>query len=69
MKLSPEQKHSAAWLVVKAYANERLNDLRARLESDVPEKETIQARASIRELKRLLDLEHHDQQGIEVNDE
>ena len=69
MKLSPEQKQSAAWLVVKAYANERLNDLRARLESDVPEKETIQARASIRELKRLLDLEHHDQHEIEVNDE
>ena len=69
MKLSPEQKQSAACLVVKAYANERLNDLRARLESDVPEKETIQARASIRELKRLLDLEHHDQQEIEANDE
>lgn len=68
MKLTAEHKHSATWLLLKEYATERLTELRARLEGDLPEKETIQARASIRELKRLLDLENPEQE-IETDDQ
>lgn len=62
MKLSPEQKHSVGWVLVRQYATERLAELRARLEGDLPEKDTVQARASIREMKRLLDLENPEQE-------
>lgn len=69
MKLTHEQRHSSTWLAIREHALERLAELRARLEGDLPEKETIQARSSIKELKRLLDLELPDQQEIEANDE
>jgi len=62
MKLNSEQKHSAGWILVRQYATERLAELRARLEGDLPEKDTVQARASIREMKRLLDLENPEQE-------
>lgn len=68
MKLSAEHRYSAAWLLVKEHATERLSELRARLEGDLPEKETVQTRASIRELKRLLDLENPEQE-IETDEQ
>lgn len=68
MKLSAEHKHSAAWFIIRDYAAERLAELRARLEGDLPEKETVQARAAIRELKRLLDLENPEQE-IETDEQ
>ena len=68
MKLSAEHKHSAAWFIIRDYATERLSELRARLEGDLPEKETVQTRASIRELKRLLDLENPEQE-IETDEQ
>ena len=49
-------KHSAAWAAVKSYVNERLVFQRARLEADIDEKETQQARGAIRELNMILGL-------------
>lgn len=49
-------KHSAAWAAVKSHVNERLVFQRARLEADIDEKETQQARAAIRELNMILGL-------------
>ena len=71
MALKLEQIHSPGWHAVKDYATQRLVELRARLEGDLNEKETTSVRASIKELKRLLDLETPDnpQQEIEANDE
>lgn len=67
MTLKPEQIHSPGWHAVKAYATERLVELRARLESDLDEKDTISVRASIKELKRLLDLETPDTPQQEID--
>ncbi|NLH94288.1 MAG: hypothetical protein GX466_08780 [Candidatus Cloacimonetes bacterium] len=66
MKLTPEQIHSAGWVVVKAHAAERLLILRARLESELSHDDTLKTRASIRELKQLLDLETQEQE-LETN--
>jgi hypothetical protein len=66
MKLNAEQIHSAGWVVVKAHAAERLLTLRARLESELSHDDTIKTRASIRELKQLLDLENPEQE-LEIN--
>ena len=68
MSLNYEQAHSAGWLAIKGYAEERLVELRARLEGDLSDKETTSVRASIKELKRLLNLEIPEQE-IAQNDE
>ncbi len=57
MSLKYEQINSAGWRAVKEYALPRLVELRSRLESDLTESETTSVRASIKELKRLLNLE------------
>ena len=62
MSLSYEQINSPGWRAVKAYATERLVELRARLEGDLKKKETTSVRASIKELKRLLQLEIPEQE-------
>lgn len=68
MSLSYEQINSPGWRAVKAYATERLAELRARLESDLDEKDTISVRASLKEMKRLLQLEQP-QQEMTSNEE
>lgn len=62
MSLRYEQINSPGWHAVKAYANERLVELRARLEAELDERDTISIRASIKELKRLLQLEQPEQE-------
>lgn len=71
MSLKYEQINSAGWHAVKAYAEERLVELRARLEGDLKKKETTSVRASIKELKRLLQLEESEnpEQEIYQNEE
>lgn len=62
MSLKYEQINSAGWHAVKAYAEERLVELRARLESDLNDRDTVSVRSSIKELKRLLQLEEPEQE-------
>jgi hypothetical protein len=62
MTLKYEQINSTGWHAVKAYAEERLVELRARLESDLNDRDTVSVRASIKELKRLLNLEEPEQE-------
>jgi hypothetical protein len=67
MSLKPEQIHSPGWHAVKEYAAKRLVELRSRLEGDLKKKETTSVRASIKELKRLLDLETPDTPQQEID--
>jgi len=53
MKLDP---YSATWQAIEAHLNQRLAELRARLEGDLGKKETAKVRASLRECKNLLEL-------------
>ena len=71
MALKYEQINSAGWHAVKAHAEERLVELRARLESDLNDRDTTSVRASIKELKRLLQLEESEnpEQEIYQNEE
>lgn len=46
--------HSSTWLNIAGYLADRLKALRSQLESDQTEKETIETRARLRELKALL---------------
>ena len=62
MTLKYEQINSIGWHAVKAYAEERLVELRARLESDLNDRDTVSVRSSIKELKRLLNLEEPEQE-------
>ena len=62
--LSPDQRFSAVWLIVKAHADERLQELRIRLESQIGFEETLAVRAQIREVKKLLDLENPEQEIV-----
>jgi hypothetical protein len=53
LKIDP---HSALWLSLKAFYEERAADLRARLEGDLDHEETIKVRARLAEVKTLLEL-------------
>ena len=52
--------YSQTWQTVKAYAEERVSELRVRLESPISVDETIQIRAQLKELRLLLDLPERD---------
>lgn len=51
---------SQTWQTVKAYAEERISELRVRLEAPISGDETIQIRAQLKELRLLLDLPERD---------
>ena len=51
---------SQTWQEVKRYAEERIAELRVRLESPISVDETIQIRAQLKELRLLLDLPERD---------
>ena len=53
MRIDP---HSPTWLVIEAHLNQRVADIRARLEGDQAEDSSIRLRASLRECKSLLEL-------------
>ena len=63
--LTPEQAHSSTWHVVKEYAENRLMELRARLEADLNTKQTAATRAAIKEVNRLLELDSQEQELID----
>lgn len=51
---------SQTWQTVKAYAEERIAELRVKLESQLTVEETVQVRAQLKELRLLLDLPERD---------
>lgn len=51
---------SQTWQTVKAYAEERVTELRVRLEAPISGEETLQIRAQLKELRLLLDLPERD---------
>ncbi len=53
MRIDP---YSNTWLVIEAHLNQRMTDIRARLEGDLGKKETAKLRAALRECKTLLEL-------------
>ena len=53
MRIDP---YSTTWLVIEAHLNQRIADIRTRLEGDLGKKETAKLRASLRECKSLLEL-------------
>lgn len=48
------------WQEVKKYAEERIAELRGRLEAQISAEETVQIRAQLKELRLLLELPERD---------
>lgn len=57
--------NSRTWLEVKQYVDRRILELRSRIESDLTEKETIQHRARLAELRSFLSSTEFDEPVIE----
>ena len=52
--------YSQTWQDVKKYAEERIAELRGRLEAQISAEETVQIRAQLKELRLLLELPARD---------
>lgn len=48
------------WQEIKKYAEERIAELRGRLEAQISAEETVQIRAQLKELRLLLELPERD---------
>lgn len=59
--------HSATWLSIKAYCEERMTDYRSRLESNISYEETQQLRSRLGELKGILALTQVETPVIEAD--
>lgn len=48
--------YSATWQIIEAHLEQRMSELRIRLEGDLPRRETTKVRAALRECKLVLEL-------------